>query len=221
MRIGELARLTGKSVAALRYYEQTGLLREPLRTQGGYRDYPPGTVERVRFILRAKERGFTLREIAAILSSIDRGKTPCESVARISETKVARLDQQIAKLRKRREGLTEAVRLWQSGLLRDGDFCPMLSISESGAGNENNERRPLEMARTIEVFTAGCPLCDETLKHVREAFAPCGCNVVARAADSPEAAKYGVTAVPTVVAEGQVVFVGKPALEQVIALARR
>lgn len=221
MKIGELSRLTGKSVAALRYYEQSGLLPEPQRTEGGYRDYPTGTVERVRFIHRAKERGFSLREIAAVLAALDQGQTPCESVAKASDKKVARLDRQIAKLRKRRDGLVQVVRLWRSGLLEDGAFCPMLNISEHDTLNENNERRPLEMARTIEVFTAGCPLCDETLKHVREAVAPCGCSVVERRADSPEATRYGVTAVPTIVADGQIVFVGKPAPEQAIALLRR
>lgn len=50
MRIGELARRTSKSVAALRYYEQVGLLAPSQRTEAGYRDYPPQTEERVRFI---------------------------------------------------------------------------------------------------------------------------------------------------------------------------
>lgn len=57
MRIGELARETGKSVPTLRYYEQLGLLPAPDRTESGYRAYLPGMVERVRFIGRARERG--------------------------------------------------------------------------------------------------------------------------------------------------------------------
>jgi MerR family transcriptional regulator, copper efflux regulator len=76
MRIGELAKLTGISVPALRYYEQIRLLPAPRRTEAGYRDYPQEMVERVRFILRAKERGFSLREIAAVLVLRDRGQTP-------------------------------------------------------------------------------------------------------------------------------------------------
>lgn len=67
MRIGELAKLAGKSVAALRYYEQVGLLSSPLRSEAGYREYSPETVERVRFIVQAQDRGFSLREIKAVL----------------------------------------------------------------------------------------------------------------------------------------------------------
>ena len=215
MRIGELAGLTGKSVAALRYYEQAGLLPPPKRTESGYRDYPPEAVERVRFINRAKGRGFSLKEIAAVLNLADKGQTPCKKVARATRKKVARLDQHIAQLLERRAALTESVRLWQSGLLEDVPICPMLNVSEI------TTRRPLVMARTIEVFTASCGLCNDTLTHVRDAVASCGCNVVERKADSPEAQNYGITSAPAIVADGQVVFVGKPTPEQAIALLRR
>lgn len=77
------------------------------------------------------------------------------------------------------------------------------------------------MARVIEVFTAGCPLCDETLKRVRQAVQPCGCTVVERSPAGPEAQQYGVRAVPTIVAAGQVIFTGVPTQEQAIALLRR
>lgn len=215
MRIGELASQTGKSVAALRYYEQRRLLPPPARTEAGYRDYAPETVERVRFILRARERGFSLREIAAVLALSDKGQVPCERVANAIRKKVTRLDQRIAQLQQRRNALAESVRLWQSGLLANAPFCPMLNASET------NERSPLEMARTIEVFTAGCSLCDDTLKSVRDAVAPCGCSVIERSADSAEAQGYSITSVPTIVADGQVVFVGKPTSEQAVALLRR
>ncbi len=215
MRIGELAQLTGKSVAALRYYEQGGLLPPQPRTDAGYRDYAPDTAERVRFILRAKERGFSLREIAAVLALHDRGQAPCERVANTAKKKVARLDRQIAQLRERRNALAQAVRLQASGMLTDALYCPMLNVSEI------HERKPLIMARTIEVFTAGCSLCGDTLKNVRGAVAPCGCTVVERGADTAEAKRYGISSVPTIVADGQVVFVGKPSSEQAVALLRR
>ena len=77
------------------------------------------------------------------------------------------------------------------------------------------------MARTIEVFTASCGLCDDTLAHVRDAVAPCGCNVVERKADSPAGQNYGITSAPTIVADGHIVFVGKPTPEQALALLRR
>ena len=79
--------------------------------------------------------------------------------------------------------------------------------------------------RTIEVFTAGCPLCTETVDVVRAAVADCGCEVLERRCTDTtccdEAKNYGIRAVPTIVADGQVLFEGKPSPEQAIALLRR
>ena len=79
--------------------------------------------------------------------------------------------------------------------------------------------------RQIEVFTAGCPLCTETLELVREAVKPCGCDVVERRCTDTvccdEAKGYGVRAVPTIVADGTILHEGKPSREQAIALLRR
>jgi len=204
MRIGELALLTGKSVAALRYYEQVGLLSSPHRTEGGYRDYAPDMVERVRFIMQAKERGFSLREIKAVLTLHDKGKAPCESVAKAVAGKITRLEKRIAELQERRIVLAEALRGWQSGSLSEAPFCSLLNVSESSM------RRPSKMARKIEVFTAGCPLCDETVKLVESLACP-NCEVTVydlregyATDDCRDKAKaYGVQRVPAVVIEGQ------------------
>jgi MerR family copper efflux transcriptional regulator len=122
--------MVGKSVAALRYYEQVGLLVPSLRTEAGYREYSPETVERVRFIVQAQERGFSLREIKAVLKLSDTGSTPCASVAEAARCKVERLEQRIAQLHQRRAVLLDAVRLWESGSLAEAPFCPMLNLSE-------------------------------------------------------------------------------------------
>jgi DNA-binding transcriptional MerR regulator len=67
MSIGELARTTGVSTNTLRYYEREGLLPCPRRGASGYREYEGNAVDRVHFILRAKELGFSLEEIADLL----------------------------------------------------------------------------------------------------------------------------------------------------------
>jgi MerR family mercuric resistance operon transcriptional regulator len=121
-------------VAALRYYEQVGLLVPSSRTEADYREYSSDAVERVRFIVQAQERGFALREIQTVLTLYGKGQTPCPSVAQAARHKVERLDKQIAQLHKRRDLLAEAVRLWESGLLVDAPICPMLNVSESDKG---------------------------------------------------------------------------------------
>lgn len=67
MRTSELAGRAGVNSETLRYYERRGLLDEPPRTSGGYRDYPDGAVELLRFIKRAQELGFTLDEVEELL----------------------------------------------------------------------------------------------------------------------------------------------------------
>lgn len=136
MRIGELSRSTGKSVAALRYYEQIALIVPIDRTDAGYRDYEPDAIERVRFITQAQDRGFTLREIKAIFLLCESGQAPCPSVARAARGKVKRLEKQIAQLQARRDALIETVRLCESGWPGESPFCPSLSASKSNLGSE-------------------------------------------------------------------------------------
>ncbi|MBI4468742.1 MAG: thioredoxin family protein [Acidobacteria bacterium] len=68
--------------------------------------------------------------------------------------------------------------------------------------------------RTIEIFTAGCPICNETVDLVMKAVASCGCEVIERPCTDTvccdQARRYAITAVPTLVVDGVVVFQGKP-----------
>src|SRR5258707_12948476 len=71
-RIGELSTKSGLSRDALRYYERLGLMPRARRTSGGFRLYPPGTLDRIRFIKQAQLHGLTLREIRELLGFQDR-----------------------------------------------------------------------------------------------------------------------------------------------------
>lgn len=86
------------------------------------------------------------------------------------------------------------------------------------------EEENMANKRRIEVFTAGCPLCSETLNAVKNAVASCGCEVIERRCDSAElyaeAKEYGVTKMPTVVVDGQIVFEGRVSPEQASILTR-
>lgn len=76
--------------------------------------------------------------------------------------------------------------------------------------------------RKIEVFSAGCPLCTETLELVKSAVSDCGCEVIERRCSGPEccdeAKQYGVKAMPTVVVDGRIMFEGKITREQAATL---
>ena len=98
MRIGALAEQAGLSTKAIRYYESIGVLPEPERTASGYRDYPPQTCERLRFVRSAQAIGLTLGEIREILAYRDRGETPCAHVHELIRQRATQVDDQIAQL---------------------------------------------------------------------------------------------------------------------------
>ena len=98
MRIGELAALAGVPAATVRYYERRGLIAEPPRTGSGYREYAPGTAERIRFIRRAQDLGFSLEEIDELLELRVRDPRSCASVEARTRRKIDEVRGRIAEL---------------------------------------------------------------------------------------------------------------------------
>ena len=98
MLIGELAQAGGTIAKALRFYEQAGLLPEPGRTPGGYRDYGPDVLGRLDFIRRSRTAGLTLAQIREVLDLRDGGAAPCEHVQSLLTQRLEDLDAQIAEL---------------------------------------------------------------------------------------------------------------------------
>ena len=106
MTIGQLAQRAGVGVETVRFYEREGLISEPPRRPSGYRDYPVETVTRIVFIRRAKELGFSLKEIGELLDLRVRPRRNCAQVKRNADVKIADIDAKIAALRGMRRGLT-------------------------------------------------------------------------------------------------------------------
>ncbi len=107
MRIGELADRGGVSTKTIRYYESIGILPEPARTGGGYRDYPSEAVERLGFIRDAQASGLTLAEIASVLELKGAGERSCEHTTALLERHLHDIDQQIERLTAARKALAE------------------------------------------------------------------------------------------------------------------
>lgn len=103
--IGDLARRTGLSVSAIRFYEEKGLV-EPLRTSGNQRRFLRSDIRRLSFILIAQRLGLSLGEIQDALGCLPQGRTPNASDwKKISGEVRQRIDAQIAALEKVREDL--------------------------------------------------------------------------------------------------------------------
>lgn len=118
MQSGELARLTGVSTDTLRHYERLGLIPKPPRTDGGYRDYPLHSLERIRLIRRALSVGFSLPELTTILKMRDRGEVPCRRVQAMAESKLEQVKQQIENLIEMRNQLETMLKHWNLKLAR-------------------------------------------------------------------------------------------------------
>ncbi len=98
LSIGDLARATGVGVETIRYYERTGLLPKPSRTSGNYRAYYAADLARLGFVRRARELGFPIEDVRALLGLSDRRDRPCEAVDAIAREHLAGVDRRLADL---------------------------------------------------------------------------------------------------------------------------
>lgn len=104
-KVGEVAKRTGVNPQTIHYYERRGLLPKPPRTESNYRAYPEDAVLRVRFIRRAQELGFTLKEIKELIALRDAGSLRRSEVRAVAETKMRDIDRKLARLQAMRSAL--------------------------------------------------------------------------------------------------------------------
>jgi MerR family mercuric resistance operon transcriptional regulator len=107
LTIGQLAKQAGVGVETVRFYERQGLLDAPPRRESGYRQYGREVVARLQFIRRAKELGFSLKEIRELLSlRVDPGTT-CDQVKKRAEAKITDIDAKLRDLRRMKRALKQ------------------------------------------------------------------------------------------------------------------
>ena len=133
LKVGEVARQAGVNLQTIHYYERRGLLPKPPRTGTNYRAYPEDAVLRVRFIKRAQEIGFTLKEIKQLLSLRAAPRSRCADVRERAESKVQDIDDKVRTLQAMRKALTKLIgECSGKGLVTQ---CPILEALDS----EENE----------------------------------------------------------------------------------
>jgi MerR family transcriptional regulator, mercuric resistance operon regulatory protein len=121
--IGDVSRRTGCSIETIRYYERIGLLPSPDR-HGRYRRYGPSDVKRLVFVRRARELGFTLDEVRALLKlSETDGTSACNEVRKISAAHLADVRKRIADLRAMDRVLSSAIHQCDAG---QQPGCPLI-----------------------------------------------------------------------------------------------
>ena len=98
LKIGDLARATGIKVVTIRYYEKIGLLTAPDRTAGNYRSFDAAALERLRFIRRCRDLGFSLDPIRELLDLSSDVARSCAEVDTITATHLAEVERKIVDL---------------------------------------------------------------------------------------------------------------------------
>ena len=122
MAIGELSRRTGCSVETIRYYERIGLLPAPAR-RGRYRDYGRDDVGRLAFVRRARELGFALADVGALLRLAAGGNRACAEARSLAADHLADVRSKIADLRAMERALANSVRHCDAGKTPS---CPLI-----------------------------------------------------------------------------------------------
>jgi MerR family transcriptional regulator, mercuric resistance operon regulatory protein len=125
MTIGDLAKASGVHLETIRYYERIGLIRKPERTTSGYRSYKAADLERLQFIRCARELGFGIEKVRALLTLQNGSKAPCEQVRGIAQEQIEAIDAKVARLLALRTILVQVVDRCPANP-SPTDACPIL-----------------------------------------------------------------------------------------------
>lgn len=107
--IGTLSQLSGVNIETIRYYEKVGLLPAARRRGNGYRQYDDSSVERLAFVRRGRELGFTTDEIRELLALAHHPDQPCSNADRMTRSHLEAIEGKIRDLRRMRRALRHVV----------------------------------------------------------------------------------------------------------------
>jgi MerR family redox-sensitive transcriptional activator SoxR len=137
LTIGEVARRSGVTTSALRFYDAQGLIRAG-RTESGHRLFPRDTLRRVAFIRVAQHLGISLEEIGEAIASLPEGRTPTErDWGKLARAWRQRLDDRIGMLERLRDNLDGCIGCGCLSLKRCAIFNPDDVVGERGPGPRN------------------------------------------------------------------------------------
>ena len=109
MQIGDLSRQAGVNIETIRYYERIGVLPKPARQANGRRTYSPADAERLGFIRHARDLGFDLPSVRALLALQEQPEASCEDASRIAKGQLEAVESRIARLLSLRDELARMV----------------------------------------------------------------------------------------------------------------
>jgi Cu(I)-responsive transcriptional regulator len=119
LTIGDLGKATRTKVETIRYYERIGLLPKPPRTSGNYRDYGQPELGRLSFIRRARDLGFSIDQVRALLGLSDDRTRDCSEIDQIAEAHLLEVDRKLADLTALRRELKAVIDSCDGGSVAD------------------------------------------------------------------------------------------------------
>jgi DNA-binding transcriptional MerR regulator len=142
LKIGEVSKLSGIGIEALRFYEKSGLLDRPARTYSGYRLYDESVLERLAFIKKAQVLSFTLDEIRQLIAHKRAGENPCLEVRDIVRERLAELEEKIEQMLRYRDELSAALTEWDETGEAEGHVCGLIEGThlEHGMSRRKNQK---------------------------------------------------------------------------------
>lgn len=132
LTIGDLGKATNTKVETVRYYERIGLLPTPTRSAGNYRTYGAAELGRLSFIRRARDLGFTLDQVRALLSLSDDRTCDCAGIDRIANEHLREVDRKLADLTALRRELKAVIDSCDGGTVAECRIIEALGPSNGG-----------------------------------------------------------------------------------------
>lgn len=130
--IGQLAKAAGVNLETVRYYERIQLMPPPDRTEGGHRAYDSDHVRRLAFIRRARELGFGIESIRALLAAAEPGRSSCAEVMEIAGAHLAEVQTKLADLARLEKILADTIRKCTGD---QTPACPVLDMLDAERGS--------------------------------------------------------------------------------------
>lgn len=113
MHVNQLAKALKTTPDTVRYYTRIGLLKPSKDENNAYKCYEDDDCKRLRFILCARQMGFTVEEIGQILNQADQGKSPCPHIAGLLEDRLGQIQQRLAQTMALTKVLNQSLEQWR------------------------------------------------------------------------------------------------------------
>src|SRR5436190_21513226 len=131
MKIGEMASATATNIETVRYYEKIGLLPAPARTGSNYRSYGPEHLARLSFVRRARDLGFSIEQVRALVDLSQRRGHDCAMVDALAKSHLVEVDRKIADLMALRRELGAVIQSCAGGTVADCRILEALAPDSS------------------------------------------------------------------------------------------